>query len=239
MSRENKESGVLIQAHELKKTYTIAKKQVHVLKGASLDVRAAETVAIVGVSGAGKSTLLHVLGGLDRPESGQVLFDGQDLYGMRSGARTSLRARRIGFVFQSYHLLPEMDVLENVMLPAMAQGGVLASGTAIRKHARELLDAVGLSARSDHTPLELSGGEQQRVALARALMNDPRLVLADEPTGNLDEGTGRQVLEHLFALTRARGHTLVLVTHDERIAASCDRMLRLTEGVLVSHDRKP
>jgi putative ABC transport system ATP-binding protein len=231
--------GMLIEAKAIDKTYVLRKGPLRVLQGASLQVQEGEAVAIVGVSGAGKSTLLHILGGLDHPDRGLVSFMNRNLYHLGSDERARLRAREIGFVFQSYHLLPEMDVLENVMLPAMAQGGVLASGTAIRKHARELLDAVGLSARSDHTPLELSGGEQQRVALARALMNDPRLVLADEPTGNLDEGTGRQVLEHLFALTRARGHTLVLVTHDERIAASCDRMLRLTEGVLVSHDRKP
>ncbi|MDI6774446.1 MAG: ABC transporter ATP-binding protein [Verrucomicrobiota bacterium] len=227
---------MVIDARSIHKSYTLRKGLVRVLQGADLTVGEGEAVAIVGVSGAGKSTLLHILGGLDHPESGAVIFRGQDLYRLSEYQRARLRARQIGFVFQSYHLLPEMDVLENVMLPAMATGGLLTSGAAARRRAMDLLDAVGLSARGEHTPLELSGGEQQRVALARALMNDPPLVLADEPTGNLDDGTGAQVLERLFALTRARGHTLILVTHDERIAARCDRVLKLAEGALARHN---
>ena len=225
-------SEPLLKAEDLRKTYVATKTPVHVLRGASLEVDAGETVAIVGKSGAGKSTLLYVLGALHRPDSGRVLLAGEDLYGASERRRTRLRATQLGFVFQSYHLLPEMDVLENVMLPMMARGGVLKSRVKMRARAEELLTAVGLADRADHTPMELSGGEQQRVALARALMNDPPLVLADEPTGNLDDATGGQVLDHLFSLVPGRGHTLVVVTHNTAIAARCNRTLRLVDGVL-------
>ena len=226
--------SILVEADGVHKAYEVGKTHIDVLQGASLRVRAGESVSVVGVSGAGKSTLLHILGGLDRPDQGVVRMGGRDLYGLSSRQRTRVRAREIGFVFQSYHLLPEMDVLENVMLPAMAVKGLVSSYRAMRDKALALLSAVGLRERADHTPFELSGGEQQRAALARALMNNPRIVLADEPTGNLDEGTGRQVLEYLFSLTREFSHALVLVTHNERIAASCDRVLRLTDGALVA-----
>lgn len=222
----------LIQAENIHKTYVVGKTALHVLRGASLDVGAGEMVAIVGVSGAGKSTLLNILGGLDRPDSGRVVVEGDDLYGLSAGQRTRIRADSIGFVFQSYHLLLEMDVIENVMLPAMARGNLLSSYSEMHDRAIKLLESVGLAERAAHTPMELSEGEQQRVALARALMNDPQLVLADEPTGNLDDATGSQVLEHLFSLTKERGHTLVLVTHNQNVAQSCDRMLRLKDGVL-------
>jgi lipoprotein-releasing system ATP-binding protein len=225
--------AALIQAEGVHKTYTVRKSSVRVLRGASLDVQAGETVAIIGKSGAGKSTLMHILGGLDRPDAGRVAIEGRDFYGLSSAARSKIRAAEIGFVFQSYHLLPEMDVLENVMIPAMALGTAFKSQAGLRTRAMELLRSVGLADRADHTPLELSGGEQQRVALARALMNDPQLVLADEPTGNLDAATGGQVLDMLFALTKKRGHTLVLVTHNDAIASSCDRVLRLKDGILV------
>ena len=224
--------SVLIQAEGIHKTYTIRKAPLHVLQGASLEVGSGETVAIIGKSGAGKSTLLHILGGLDRPESGRVVMDGRDFYKLSAAQRSRIRAAEIGFVFQSYHLLPEMDVIENVMLPAMAVGASFRPRAGIRAHAMELLTSVGLADRADHTPFELSGGEQQRAALARALMNDPKLVLADEPTGNLDTATGGQVLDMLFALTKKRGHTLILVTHNEGVAHSCDRVLRLTAGRL-------
>lgn len=219
-----------VTVEALERTYHVGKTAVPVLNGVSLRVARGQRVAVMGVSGAGKSTLLHVLGGLDRPDGGRVVFDGVDVYGIRPAARTRLRATRIGFVFQSYHLLPEMDVLENVLLPAMALGGAGASGAGVRARAMDLLEAVGLRARADHTPMELSGGEQQRVALARALMNDPDLVLADEPTGNLDDETGGQVLEHLFALTRDRAHTLIIVTHSTLLARQCDVVYRLREG---------
>lgn len=222
----------LIQAEDIHKTYVVGKTALHVLKGASLSVDVGEAVAIVGVSGAGKSTLLNILGGLDRPDSGRAIIKGEDLYKLSSAQRTRIRATQIGFVFQAYHLLPEMDVFENVVLPAMAVGRRALSSLGPRKRAMELLASVGLADRADHTPMELSEGEQQRVALARALMNDPAVVLADEPTGNLDEATGRQILEHLFSLMKKRNHTLVLVTHSEQVAKSCDRVLRLNDGVL-------
>lgn len=219
-----------LSAVNLHKTYTLPHKRVAVLQGAHLNVAPGERVAIIGRSGAGKSTLLHVLGGLDHPDEagGSVAHDGTDLYALSSRRRSAYRAANIGFVFQSYHLLPEMDVVENVMLPSFALGR--PSGAA-RRRARELLENVGLADRLTHTPMELSGGEQQRVALARALMNDPRLILADEPTGNLDATTGGQVLELLFRF--ASGHALVLVTHSAGIAARCDRTLLLQDGLLV------
>ncbi len=223
--------SVLIQAENIEKKYCIGKTLLNVLRGASLSVSAGETVAIVGASGAGKSTLLHVLGALDRPDAGTVRIDGMDLYGLSGGERTRIRARRIGFVFQSYHLLPDLSVLENAMLPAMT-GFTSTTATAMRERASELLAAVGLAQRARHCPLELSGGEQQRLALVRALMNNPDLVLADEPTGNLDEATGSQVLGHLFGLLRGQHHTLVLVTHNAHLAKQCDRVLKLENGMI-------
>ena len=225
-------TGVPLSAVNLAKTYCLPHKRVAVLKGAGLAVAASERVAIVGRSGAGKSTLLHVLGGLDRPEAGEVCVNGRPIYRLSQRDRSLLRAREIGFVFQSYHLLPEMDVVENVMLPAMAAGGV--SRGRMRARALELLQQVGLADRATHTPLELSGGEQQRAALARALINDPGLMLADEPTGNLDRNTGAQILDLLFGLARQSGHALVLVTHAPEVAALCDRTLLLEDGMLVA-----
>jgi len=222
---------MLIEANNLHKRYVLKRHELHVLQGADLSVNAGETVAVVGRSGAGKSTLLHILGGIDRPDRGRgkVLIDGQDFYGLSGGRRSRIRATRIGFVFQSYHLLNEMDVIENVMLPAR---GIGIRNTATRSRAMELLDAVGVGDRAHHTPMELSGGEQQRVALARALINDPDIVLADEPTGNLDGETGGTVLDLLYDLTKNRGHALVMVTHNPEIASTCDRMLHLEEGLL-------
>ena len=222
----------MLQADGLHKSYRLPHKTVEVLHGATLTVRGAERVAIIGRSGAGKSTLLHVLGGLDRPEAGQVRLGGADLYALPPAHRTALRARAVGFVFQSYHLLPEMDVTENVMLPAMAIGGMPRGD--MRRRALDLLQQVGLADRGTHRPLELSGGEQQRVAIARALMNDPGLVLADEPTGNLDRTTGKQTLDLLFGLIRRRAHALVIVTHSPEVASLCDRTLTLEDGLLRS-----
>ena len=223
----------LIQAEAIHKRYLMGKTELNVLRGASVSVNPGESVAVIGRSGAGKSTLLHVLGGLDRPDAGRVWVGGQDLYALSAGRRTAIRGTRLGFVFQSYHLLPEMDVIENVMLPALARAGWWAAAADVRARARDLLACVGLDDRAAHRPMELSGGEQQRVALARALVNDPEIVLADEPTGNLDGTTGGQVLDHLFTLTRAKGHALLLVTHSETTAARCDRVLRLEAGTLV------
>ena len=220
----------LLQADGIVKDYRLPHGAVHVLKGASLSVAGGERVAIVGHSGSGKSTLLHVLGGLDKPDGGTVRIDGRDIFAMSSRARTRLRALAIGFVFQSFHLLPEMDVAENVLLPSMALG---EPRRAARKRALELLDKVGLADRATHTPLELSGGEQQRVAIARALMNQPRLILADEPTGNLDAETGAQVLDLLFSLTSSPTRALVVVTHSPEVAARCTRTLELKSGTML------
>ena len=228
----NQEQPILLEAVDLHKTYEIEKISIKVLDGVSLRVPKGETVSIMGASGAGKSTLLHMLGGLDRPTSGTVTFRGNDVYKLSSQRRADLRATSVGFVFQSYHLLPEMNILDNVLLPAMTQKKAWLRESENRKRGLELLARVGLAHRSDHRPLELSGGEQQRVALARALMNEPELVLADEPTGNLDSKTGNQVLEYLFDLVRERKHTLVLVTHNDAVAGLCDRQLRLQDGRL-------
>ncbi|MBM4143305.1 MAG: ABC transporter ATP-binding protein [Lentisphaerae bacterium] len=231
-SGATRDPSELLRAANVHKTYQMGRHELCVLSGAALRVRRGESVAIVGASGAGKSTLLHILGGLDRPQTGGVWLDGEDLYAAPAARRTLLRATKVGFVFQSYHLLPEMDVLENVMLPAMAVTRSGAPRRNMRRRAMGLLDAVGLAARAAHTPMELSGGEQQRVAVARALMNDPDIILADEPTGNLDDDTGRQVLDHLFGLSRHRGRSLVVVTHNEQIASASDRVLNLRDGAL-------
>ena len=221
----------MLLATDLHKTYVLPHKRVEVLKGASLHVGKGERVAIVGRSGSGKSTLLHVLGGLDRPEAGEVCVDGRPLYAASQRVRTAVRAGKIGFVFQSYHLLPEMDVTENVMLPAMT--GVLKITRAqMRERALALLEQVGLADRASHMPLELSGGEQQRVALARAFAMRPQLLLADEPTGNLDATTGAQIIDLMFAMNSEAGTTLILVTHDEALAHRCGRTLRLSGGRL-------
>ena len=223
---------MILAARAVSKTYTLDSVAIDVLKGVSLEVRAGETLSIMGASGAGKSTLLHCLGGLDRPTAGAVEFQGRDVYALSSAARTEVRATKIGFVFQAYYLLPELDLLENVMLPALSRRGALARRATLAQRGLALLDSVGLRDRAAHRPFELSGGEQQRAALARSLMNEPELVLADEPTGNLDSQTGRQVLDYLFQLTRDRGHTLVLVTHNAEVAALCDRALILRDGRL-------
>ena len=222
---------VVLDATGLHKRYHLPHKTVDVLQGASLTVYTGERVAIVGRSGAGKSTLLHVLGGLDRPDKGQVSIIGKSIYDLSSKRRSTLRARNIGFVFQSYHLLPEMDLTENVMLPAMASGHL--GRNAMRARAQHLLKLVGLADRATHTPLELSGGEQQRAAIARALMNEPQLLLADEPTGNLDRSTGLEALHLLFSLAKEAGHALVVVTHSQEVADVCDRTARIENGLLM------
>jgi lipoprotein-releasing system ATP-binding protein len=241
----------LLEAKNISKKYTPGKILVQVLTGASLTVEPGETIAIVGRSGAGKSTLLHILGGLDAPDSGTVTFKGTNLYNSdavgsaaKSGRvpfrqrlsaarfRTETRARHIGFVFQAYHLLPELTVVENTILPAMATSSSVEPGTDIHRRGMELLAAVGLTARAEHMPLELSGGEQQRLALARSLMNNPELVLADEPTGNLDDETGQQVLDFLFGLSKDQRRTVVLVTHNEKVASQCSRVMTLAAGCL-------
>lgn len=229
---QDKNTVPLLAAVNLSKSYRLPSKVVEVLKGASLEVREGECVAIIGRSGAGKSTLLHVLGGLDRPDAGEVFLRGQSLYALSPARRTRLRAQNVGFVFQAYHLLPEMDVTENVLLPAMAISRM--GRAALRMRALELLDQVGLANRACHMPLELSGGEQQRVAIARALMNAPELLLADEPTGNLDAPASRAFCDLLSEMNEATGCTILLVSHDPIVAAAADRVHILCGGRLAA-----
>jgi len=219
---------IILRAEEVHKTYHIGKRTVEVLHGVTLTIQRGETISIMGASGAGKSTLMHILGGLDRPDAGDVFFEETSLVKMKPAKRAAFRAKRCGFIFQSYHLLPELDVRQNVILPSMAAG----NGRDVKARAEELLEKVGLAGRMDHRPMELSGGEQQRVAIARALMNDPDLILADEPTGNLDSHTGENILNNLFDLAQSAGRTLIMVTHNEAVAGRCQRELILKDGKL-------
>ena len=210
----------------------MGRRPLEVLKGVDLAVQPGELAVIAGPSGAGKSTLLHLLGGLDRPSHGTVRFEGKELYLLREGELARIRNRSFGFVFQSYHLVPELTALENVMLPAWMGNGL--KGGRLREEALGLLGAVGLAARAQHLPSELSGGEQQRVAIARALMNNPSLLFCDEPTGNLDSATGKEILDLLMRFNRERGMTLVVVTHDPSITRLAKKVYSLKDGQLWS-----
>ena len=225
-------NDLILEAQDIHKSYKLGAAKVCVLKGADLAVKKGEFVAIVGASGSGKSTLLHILGALDKPDKGAVQFDGQELDRMSGGQLNRYRNKTVGFVFQFYHLLDELSVLENVLLPAMVPAGIIG-WIAVRKiakrRAKELLESVGLSERAAHKPYQLSGGERQRTAIARALVNEPKLLLADEPTGNLDSVTGNGILELLERLNKA-GQTIVMVTHDERIARRAGRIITLADG---------
>jgi putative ABC transport system ATP-binding protein len=200
-----------------------------ILEDVSVEIYSGESVAVVGASGSGKTTLLALLAGLDVPSSGRVYTDGQDLSGLDEDGRARARRDRIGFVFQSFQLLPALTALENVMLPLELAGEANA-----RSRAREILQRVGLADRLDHYPRQLSGGEQQRVAIARAFVVEPKVVFADEPTGNLDVRTGEEIVTQMFDLNRERGTTLVLVTHDEQLAARCQRRIELDAGRIVA-----
>ena len=215
-----------LSARGLCQTYELGTERLEVLKGVDLDVARGEVVFLRGPSGAGKSTLLYILAGLEHPRSGSVSFEREQLFGLGHDRLATLRNLRMGFVFQSYFLLPELTALENVMLPAMLGGAKRAAA------ARSLLGRVGLSGRLDHLPSQLSGGEQQRVAIARALINDPGILFADEPTGNLDAATGAGIIDLLLGLARQDGRTFVAVTHDPALAALGDRQLFLKEGHL-------
>ncbi|MBM6593761.1 ABC transporter ATP-binding protein [Microvirga pudoricolor] len=201
--------------------------RVHILKGVSLDIPKGEAVGLVGPSGSGKSTLLMTMAGLERPDSGKIIVDGTDLAGLDEDGLARFRGRRIGIVFQSFHLVPTMTAIENVALPLE-----LAGEDEAFERAEAELTAVGLSHRLHHYPAQLSGGEQQRVAIARAIVPNPAILVADEPTGNLDETTGQSIVDLLFALKRDRGATLVLVTHDLNLARLCDRTVRLRSGLI-------
>jgi len=226
---------VVLAARDLQRRYRMGQETIEVLRGASLDLHAGESVAIMGRSGAGKSTLLHLLGLLDRPDNGSLRIDGVETAGLSRAARARLRNASVGFVFQFYHLLPELSALENAMLPRMIAHGPLewfSERRAARAQALALLEELGLTSRAKHRPAKLSGGERQRVAIARALVGRPRLLLCDEPTGNLDERTSAVIADQLFALSARHGYTLVLVTHDAELAGRADRTLLLHEGRL-------
>ncbi|UNK49641.1 lipoprotein-releasing ABC transporter ATP-binding protein LolD [Lysobacter sp. S4-A87] len=224
-----KHTGESVRAEGLAMTYAEGKMRTPVFEGLQLSVQSGETVAILGASGAGKSTLLHLLGGLDTPTAGEVFVAGQKMSSLSDAARGALRNRALGFVYQFHHLLPEFTALENVMLPVLLAGAQVADAS---KRARDLLESVGLGHRLEHKPGELSGGERQRAAVARALVNRPACVLGDEPTGNLDEKTAQTVFELMLALNREQHTSLVLVTHDRRLARRLDRVLELHEGKL-------
>jgi putative ABC transport system ATP-binding protein/lipoprotein-releasing system ATP-binding protein len=217
-------------ARDLHRSFTIGRRRIEVLCGVSLEIGKGEAVFLCGASGAGKTTLLYTLSGLERPDAGEVEFEGTVLYRGSSASQARMRNRRMGFVFQGYFLLPELTALENVLLPAMI-GHKIG-----RQVAEQSLEAVGLADRMGHLPAELSGGEQQRVAMARALTNDPQIIFADEPTGNLDSKTGDVIIDLLLQLARERGKTLLVVTHDARLASRGDRQLRMIDGKLESAD---
>ena len=217
----------LLSAHGLTKTYVMGSRTLEVLRGVDVEIARGDFVALRGASGTGKSTLLHLIGGLDTPNAGEIIFRGQKLSGFSEGKLTEFRNRSVGFVFQAYHLLPELTALENVCLTARI-ARIAASDA--EKRARELLGRVGLAGRTDHKPSELSGGEQQRVAIARALINEPELLLADEPTGNLDSKTGIEIIELLKSIRAEKNMTLVIATHDEKVAAHAERVIQLEDG---------
>jgi len=227
--------GPLLRIRSLSKSFPgIGRDPLVVLNSVNLDVNRGEVVAIVGESGSGKSTLLHILGALDRPDAGELLFADESLLSRSDADLSKFRNKRIGFVFQFHHLLPEFSALENVLMPALVGGETPGQAT---PRASELLERVGLSERSSHRPNELSGGEKQRVAIARALMNGPDLILADEPTGNLDEQTADQLHKEMIRLSRDMNQTFVLVTHNQAFAAMADRVLSLEHGSLVELNR--
>jgi putative ABC transport system ATP-binding protein len=223
----------MIVVSALTKTIATATHSVDILKGIDFTIEKGEFVAIMGPSGSGKSTLLGLLAGLDSPTSGKIILDGEDITGLDEDRMAMLRGRKVGFVFQSYNLIPTLTAEENVLLPYELIGGNGFDGP---KRARDLLETVGLADRRDHYPVQLSGGEQQRVALARAFMARPPILLADEPTGNLDSQNGQQVLELLITLNKREGATLVLVTHDELLASHAGRRIVLRDGLVVSDE---
>jgi lipoprotein-releasing system ATP-binding protein len=229
---EKKQTDSILTAHAVTKTFVSGEERggkLVVLRGITLHVCRGEIIAIVGASGAGKSTLLHILGTLDRPTSGSVQYEGVDVFALGDEDLARFRNQRVGFVFQFHHLLPEFSALENIAMPALIQGKKLPQ---VRGHALELLQEVGLEERAEQRPPKLSGGEQQRIAVARALMNSPSIVLADEPSGNLDSENAALLHRLIWNLSRKRGQTFVVVTHNESLAKQADRILRIADGVI-------
>ena len=217
-----------LTARDLYRSFKVGSRKIEVLRGISLNVYAGESLFLCGVSGAGKTTLLYTLAGLERPESGEVIFEGHKLYRNGSSADARIRNEKMGFVFQTYFLLPELTALENVLIPSLIQNKQRLA------QAVDHLSRVGLADRMNHLPSELSGGEQQRVAIARALINDPAVIFADEPTGNLDTANGAAIMELLLALAREKQKTLVIVTHDQALAAAGDRRVDIRDGLLTN-----
>ena len=221
----------MLEARNIHKVFDHPSGQLNILKGIDLTLKEGDVLSVVGPSGAGKSTLLHILGGLDEPNEGEVFFEGKDIYKLSNKKRARIRNQSIGFIFQFYHLMAEFNALENVILPALVTKN--ASLDVVNKRGIELLDRVGLGKRAHHKPDELSGGEQQRVAIARALINTPKIILCDEPTGNLDSENGRAVLDLLIELNAANKQTLVIVTHDKNIAKNSDEIIYMKDGQFV------
>jgi len=225
----------ILSVRNLQKSYSVGRTRQQVLRGVNLRIRRGEFVAIMGASGSGKSTLLHILGLLDRPDKGEVIFEGHNVYEQKQTVQDRIRNRDIGFVFQFYHLLPELNTEENVLLPLMVESSVLRwlrHRKKARQQARDIIEAVGLKNQSRQRPATLSGGERQRTALARALVQKPKLLLADEPTGNLDSAAGKVILELLGQRNRS-GQTIVMVTHDIMVAELADRKLQLKDGLII------
>ncbi len=227
-----KEKRVIIRVEGLTKTFPVgprSDRRLFVLRGINLEIAEGQIIAIVGASGAGKSTLLHIVGTLDRPTSGQVYYDGLDVFGLTDDQLARFRNRQVGFVFQFHHLLPEFTALENVAMPALIMGKKLAQ---VENQAHEFMKQVGLGDKRDQKPPTLSGGEQQRVAVARALMNSPRVILADEPSGNLDSTNAEMLHDLIWSLSREHGYTFVVVTHNEALAKRADDIARIVDGVV-------
>jgi lipoprotein-releasing system ATP-binding protein len=230
MALSKRGKAPFIQVQGLQKVFKKGRAKIHALTGIDLTIQQGERMVIVGASGAGKTTLLHILGTLDRPSQGAVLYEGENIFARSEGALAAWRNREIGFVFQFYNLLPEFNALENTMMPALIQG---MNKRQAREQAEEILEEVGLKDRIWHKPGELSGGEQQRVAVARALVLHPTLLLADEPTGNLDSETGERIIKLIFSLNQTKGVTLIVVTHNEALARRFPRRVSLADGKVI------